>query len=394
MKMEYPITRVFLLPIHFNLITVVNFFLKNLIVIIVISGLWACGKDKRSETVYFSDHSSLDYMAFDSVHFLQDFPEIHVLGKGKPVNQEMIGMWSFEIEDSLLFVSTMNSFKMWKTYKLPDMEFYGGFLNIGEGPAELSGSVNVSDKVQYEFSDSKNSVIIYDFKRGRLLDLDLDQSRKLGRDSVRLFDHNPPSFLFDILVFDSTSYFMRQPENLETELNRYFDSAGVLTSRKVFEELNNSKVSQSLNLPIISSMTRSKSDSETIVEMYFRLNYFNLYSLDGSLKKTICIENQMDKISSIEALEQIERKYRFSDVRVYDDYFALLHLNEVELDFSTERKSKPEILFFDWDGNPLAKIISKEFFTAFDLDLNNQVVYTFDSETDRFRLHEVPDFTF
>ncbi len=330
-------------------------------------------------------------MTFDSISYVYDFPKTLFIAEGQQVGEEIIGLLNFAIEGDLLITSVRGNKDLLQVSRLPDMQPYGNFLSIGQGPKEVSSTLSAND-LRFEFTEMDTSALIYDFQRGRLLRLDMDESVRLRRDSVRAVDENVSPFLFDFLVLDSAFYFVRKPENRDQALNRSLDSAGVSTTRDVLEQLNQSQISNSLNIAVIASMTQVQPGKETIVEMYFQLNYFNLYALDGSLKKTICLESQPDNLRAVEALEPMDRKYRFSDLRVFEDYFALLHLNEVESDFATERKSKPEILFFDWEGKPLAKIVSEDFFTSFDIDETHQVLYTFDLETDVFLKYPLPKF--
>lgn len=345
---------------------------------------------RNSETKNFSVYvpESSGFMFFDSVTIVNEFPEIYKIKGGQLVEKEIIGMWDFEIQDSLIIVSTKKTKGVWEAYKLPDFEYYGEFLSLGEGPTEFNRAPSVSDKVHFVFNEFEKSAFIYDFSRGGLLKLDFKQSKLIRKDSIEVVDNQLPAFLFDLLVLDSAFYFLRQPENMETQQNRYLDSSGTLISRNVLEKLNFSAVSNGLNFPLLASMTRVRLDGNTIVEMYFGLNYFNLYSLDGSLKKSIGLDPILDDISVLEKTDQLDRKFRFSDVRVYDKFFALLYLNEIERDFASERKSYPEILFFDWEGKPLSKFQFNEFFTSFDIDMYNQVLYTFDSQTDSFRSYD------
>jgi len=379
------------LNIYYIFISLMNSKIVRVTILINFLLSIACSSDKVSETVFFPDYSNTNYMAFDSVYLIKDFPKTETIDSGIEVSKEIIGMWNFEVVDDLMIVSTRNQRGAWEAYTLPGFELFGKFLSVGEGPKELSATPSVSDKVHFDLSHGEKSALIYDFQRGRLLKLFLERSVDLGRDSIQLLDAKLSPYLFDFLKIDSGFYFIRKPENLETQINRYLDSSGVLSTRPVLEELNTSKISGNMNFPILSSMSRLKDGGKTIVEMYFRLNYFNLYSLDGNLKKTICIEDEIDQISVIEELEQKDRTYRFSDVRVYEDYFVLLHLNEKEEDFASKRKTKPEILFFNWEGNPLAKIVSEYFCTSFDIDLVNKHLYTFDSQTDRFKKYDLPE---
>ncbi|MCS5490456.1 TolB-like 6-bladed beta-propeller domain-containing protein [Algoriphagus limi] len=350
----------------------------------------ACVQNSDEKDFVQAVPQNSNFLTFDSVHVVNEFPKIHAIEKGVGLRKEFIGMKDFEIIDSLMVVSTSFQ-KFWSIYQLPSLDSLGSFLSLGEGPKEFSYPSIASDKVLFRSEGDDITALIYQFSKGNLLKFNLNQSIKLGQDSLELADNDLPLFLFDLLILESDHYYIRQPENQETKQNRYLLSQGQLSSNKLLDQLNRAEVSNGmLNLSLMASMTRLSPERDKILEMYFRLNYFNLYALDGSLKKTIAIEPTLDDLSLLEKVPQPERNYRFSDVRAYDDFFALLHLNELEQDFATDRKSFPEILIFDWEGNPISKLVFEDFFTSFDFDLVRQKVYTFDSQTDQFKVHDLP----
>ncbi|MGM0944892.1 MAG: hypothetical protein ACQEW9_06880 [Bacteroidota bacterium] len=355
--------------------------------------LIACSQKPDEKVFVQAVPQTFNYMTFDSIHVVNRFPKIHAVEKGQDVKIEIIGLWNFEIIDSLIVTATMNSRGLWQVYNLPDFDHLGSFLSLGEGPKQFFKSPSVGDKVLFRSEGNDITALIYEFTKGELIKFNLNQSIKLGQDSLEQVEDDLPPFLFDFLILGQDHYYLRQPENQETKQNRYLLFQGQLSSNSLLDQLNRAEVSNGmLNMSLMASMTRISPDRDKILEMYFRLNYFNLYSLDGSLKKTIAIEPTLDDLNLLEKVPQPERNYRFSDVRVYDDFFALLHLNELEQNFATERKSLPEILIFDWDGNPISKLVFKDFFTSFDFDLANKKVYTFDSQTDQFKFHEVTQF--
>ncbi|TFV96267.1 hypothetical protein E4S40_08575 [Algoriphagus kandeliae] len=363
--------------------------LKQL-VFLVWTVLMACSQNADDKVFVQAVPQNPNFMTFDSVYLVNKFPKIHSIEKGVSLGKEFIGMKDFEIIDSLMVVSTSFQ-KFWSIYQLPSFDSLGSFLSLGEGPKEFSYPSIASDKVLFQSEGNDITALIYQFSKGNLLKFNLNQSIQLGQDSLELVDYDLPLFLFDFLILESDHYYLRQPENQETKQNRYLLSQGQLSTNVLLDQLNRAEVSNGmLNMSLMASMTRLSPDRNKILEMYFRLNYFNLYALDGSLKKTIAIEPMLDDLSLLEKVPQPERNYRFSDVRAYDDFFALLHLNELEQDFATGRKSFPEILIFDWEGNPISKLVFEDFFTSFDFDLINQKVYTFDSQTDQFKVHDLP----
>lgn len=364
----------------------------KLITFLGAGGFVACTQNSEKGVYVQAVSQTSNFMTFDSVEVVTNFPNVITVEKGKHLDKEFIGMKDFEIVDNLMIISTGFQ-KFWSIYQLPNFDSLGNFLSLGEGPKEFTFQAIPSDKVLYQQENNDKTALIYEFSKGNLLKFNITQSVKMGKDSIELIEDDLPPFLFDFLVIDSSYYFIRQPENQETKQNRYLLSSGHLTSNAALDQLNRAEISNGMmNMSLMASMTRISPDSKKILEMYFRLNYFNLYALDGTLKKTIAFEPTINDLSLLENTPRMEQKYRFSDVRIYDDFFALLHLNELEENFASERKSYPEILIFDWDGNPVTKLLFNDFFTSFDFDFANEKIYTFDSQTDQFRFHEVNRF--
>ncbi len=128
-----------------------------------------------------------------------------------------------------------------------------------------------------------------------------------------------------------------------------------------------------------------------MVEIPIGLNYINIYSLDGSFGRTICIGKELFNIGKIQDLNRVKRVYTFSDIRLFDDFFGVVHVDEERINYFGERKKTPRILFFDWDGNPLAELVSDHHITSFDIDFTRGELYTLDLYSDEFYKYDIKD---
>ena len=117
------------------------------------------------------------------------------------------------------------------------------------------------------------------------------------------------------------------------------------------------------------------------------LNHINLYAPDGSFARTICVGKRLDKTKEIQAREYGERIRTYMHLLAYPDFFGALYFGATEKEFESETgKISPVIQLFDWDGEPLA--------TAFDFDLKNGVLYTFDRTSEQFQKYDITDLNF
>jgi len=124
-----------------------------------------------------------------------------------------------------------------------------------------------------------------------------------------------------------------------------------------------------------------------MVEMPIGLNFIHVFSLDGSFARTICPGTVADNIEKIERIKPEDKNYTFADLRLFDGFFGVVQIYENR----TERKKLPNILLFDWDGNPLAKWKLDHHITSFDIDMANGHLYTFDVRSDEFFRYDVKE---
>lgn len=75
---------------------------------------------------------------------------------------------------------------------------------------------------------------------------------------------------------------------------------------------------------------------------------------------------------------------------MYDDFFAVMYdgrkVYQQELN---PVKNKPEILIFDWNGNPVAKLDLPCSADVFDLDIKSGLLFTLDRENEIIRKYDI-----
>lgn len=72
----------------------------------------------------------------------------------------------------------------------------------------------------------------------------------------------------------------------------------------------------------------------------------------------------------------------FEAIRAYDSFFAALYLGTTSLDDVSDRRVKPRIMLFDWEGRPLAEIPLKVSCRSFEFDLAGKWLYLLDPDTE------------
>ena len=97
----------------------------------------------------------------------------------------------------------------------------------------------------------------------------------------------------------------------------------------------------------------------------------------------------MDNINKIQYKPRWARTYTFADLRLFENFWGVIHIDEDEKTYQLGRKKLPLIYLFDWKGKPIVELKLDHFITSFDIDLKNGSLYTFDVHSDEFYRYDV-----
>jgi len=334
-------------------------------------------------------------MTFDEVVFIctSDFPKSYTLTEGTAIGLDVIdviGIRGIHIHnDSLLFLSTIHRDSLWVVVQLPSYDILGSFLTIGQGPYEFLHTPWVSSNTRIFEVDDEIFANIYDFGRARMMQVNISKTLKADRLYMSVLESSFPRGIFSIIDLGHNKFFYRQVNNDATAQLRFIRYNDSISTPPVLESLNRAKIDPREDINILSVMTKMNPHNNRFIEMPVSLNYFNIYDLDGSFAKTICIGNRLDNIGRIQSQRFRDRRQTFKDIRVFEDFFGIVLIDETTKTMQTVRRSLPSILLFDWEGNPLAKLQLPRFITSFDIDFRNGSLYTFDYHTDEFYRYNI-----
>ena len=155
----------------------------------------------------------------------------------------------------------------------------------------------------------------------------------------------------------------------------------------------NEILSSEQNLLSSSFVIDDKSGTVAEVSSYF--NVIQLYSLDASNKrfaKTLALGERLQNIRDAErqGLDLTPRAYY--DVHPYKDFFAALYVGAKMDDFEQGLCSPPSIHLFSWTGEPLAEIKLPVKALLFDIDIENNVIFVVESNSEKILRYDLPDF--
>lgn len=328
-------------------------------------------------------------MAFDDVCYVKEFPHVSEMRDGDKVELGVIGVRNFRIIDSILIALTQDPMGLWALYSLPNHEKIGRFILQGNGPLEFIQAPSLSKVTFYKKNGSRIASLL-DFQKGRVFEMNLTETIRNGELDMTMLTDEIPRHPFDFVLLDSAFYFCREINKGQTRQNRFLLKDGKRIVPETFKKLNRAQVTPEGDFNILSTLTKCNPERTLLVEMPIGLNQINIYSVDGSFGKTICVGKKLDNIDDIENTPKEDRMYyTYSDVRVFDDFFGAVSINETNKSYRENRKKHPEIQLFRLDGEPIALLKFDTFFNAFDIDMINGYLYTFDPNSEEMNRYDI-----
>lgn len=329
--------------------------------------------------------SGPDYMILDEVVFVNKFPHSAQLNDPERINTEIPGGLDFVIRDTLIIFSTEKPDAMWEFFSLPDFKYLGGYLRKGNGPTEFL-QTRWLYKVMFSEKDGQLFSSIYDFDKGRILEMNITNTLAKNESDISIVGGLLPELLLGFVILDDTTFFCRELTDLRTQQNRFLLKNGIRSVPNSFAKMNRAHIAPDEDFNILSSITAYDRNSSRIVEAPVKLNYINIYSLDGNFGKTVCVEEKIDNISEIQLLDRRERRNTFGSVRVYDNMFGVRWNGDNDV---SQEDALSKIMFFDMDGKPLLELKPDRPFTTFDIDFKRGHLYTHSYQTEDLYKYDI-----
>lgn len=328
------------------------------------------------------------YMSFEDVEFIKGFPlEISLKERHVPkVNN--VGLKEIKIIDKYLIIEKMGG--AWDIYSLPELTILGSFFKRGDGPLEFRQGPSLN-KVSFERENDDLMAYIYDFQKGRVMKFNISQSLSSKKQVLSEYESKLPPFSFSFAKLGSNVFFVKELGAKDTQQIRYIIKDGQKIPLDIADELNQRKIKEGEDFNILSTLMGYSTINDRIVEAPIGLNNINIYSIDGSFTKSICLEEKISDITKIQSQFRWNRLYTFANLTMFNDFFGVVFINEDDNTYQLSRKKLPSILLFDYYGKPLTKIQTGRHFTSFDIDFINQELYTFDVHSDELFKYDLKD---
>ncbi len=333
--------------------------------------------------------SSPNFMVFDDVEYVTEFPQSYNLSNKTVPDIDVIGITDLSIYESNILFSTKKTDSLWAVFTLPEYDYRGSILSKGNGPFEFVQSPEVG--YQTKLFKEKGELVagVYDSQKGKVFKVNIDKSLTTNKLDIAILNDSLSPFLFNFMMIEDDKYFCKEIRNNQTQQIRYLIEGNRKSTPAVFEKLNQATIKEREDVNILSTITKMNYDNDIIVEMPIGLNYINMYTLDGAFSKTVCIGDKLDNIERIQNKSRFDRIYTFADLRLFENFWGVIHIDEDEKTYQLGRKKLPLIYLFDWQGKPIAELKLDHFITSFDIDLKNGSLYTFDVHSDELYRYDV-----
>ncbi len=340
-----------------------------------------------------SPQPSADYMVLDEVEYVKGFPiSISLPDKGEDTGFDIIGIQNLQVIDSLLLICQNSRQGFWKFYSLTDHKLLGKMLSIGQGPNEFRYPVSSGNYYSIEEEKENLFAMILDQYKGGVYRLNITESLESGQVNMEFFPKGFTSSIVYACAIDDEAFLCREIAEDGRHQNLYVMKNGEKSIPDVLEKLNRATVdaeNDGFTFNMISALIRRKRNLFVEVPLY--LNYINLFSLDGKTSKTLCVEDELMKISSVTDKSEPLRKSTYTAVKAFNDFFGAAFYNHTWMERDLGIKKSSQIQLFDWNGKPLAAINVNRIVTSFDIDFTRGELYLFSSSDDEFVKYDIRD---
>lgn len=327
------------------------------------------------------------------ISYVKEFPNSYTLKNKKTPDIKQLGMNDFKVYDSLLIVSKKSSTKFLSFYSLPNYRKLGDFLNKGRGPFEVAYPPDFINKETVCKEKGTQYMYIFSGLNGRLTKMNIDKSIDFGKAEYELVRDSLSNSIFVCIPMDSTHIFIRKIEDRNTRINRYILKEKTKKTTPLLDKLNLLYVEEGEDFNILGTYIKYNRKNKKFVEMSISMNYIMLYKLNDDLPKVICVEEQLRTLKTVQRVYRINRLEQLKGLRSFDDFFGVIYSKGAKVYNEFNPKNiRASILLFNWNGEPLAKLKLDEEITSFDIDFQNDVLYTFKYyEENSFYKYDIKD---
>lgn len=304
---------------------------------------------------------------------VEDYPETSKLSADSTFTLDSIFVKNFRIVDSLVILDTNDSECGWKMSTLPSMVPSSGLFRTGHALGEFVFTPSLR-RSQFFYQDDKLNVAVYDFGNGKVYKSRIPKQQ--GDSIVELKDIKAEKNLDNFIYISDDEYIYRKNTHQPEVKQLVYIKNGKKINLKSFDILNHIEVAED-DYNSLAAYMHYNVEKQKLVQAYKYYNIVNIVDISNDNGKTLCLGSKPVPESDI--VSNMMRNSYLEDMRVYKEYFVVL----------AQIEDKSSLLFFDYNGNPLKKLVLDSTAKSFDIDFNRNKILTFNNETLVFKMYSL-----
>ena len=316
------------------------------------------------------------------------FPEHFDLGGGEPLETDFRGLVDIKVHGKEVYCMTMDPTGLIGAIDLDQPQSWTRFLRMGNGPLETLAPIPFHTMLFQEGPDGDLLADFYDMKKG-IIRVNLSQSLRQGSLAASRTGDLPSglSGTAGLTLLDTDTFFFQHPSPDSRRVIR-----GLWKSGEWFtpaqERLNSFSLTESDSFMFNLFMTMPGYDPtrERIVEASSLQNTIHLYDLHTPYARTVHVYERAKGIGDLEESGPEGLKSSFKKVLAFPSFFAVLYSGD---SLYKPVGQNPRVLFFDWEGRPLAEAAPACAGTTFDIDLSGKKLYLADQKSEAIRVFDL-----
>ena len=324
----------------------------------------------------------------ENISQIVDFKKTYALQDAELVDWDVMGIIDFIVCDSLFIYSKRDRHGC---IGILDKQGHkqGDFLSIGNGPNELLFAPWINRASVYKL---ENCLYMDFLDQMKGINYKMNVTESINRNQVKMeitHDSIPGNSIF-IPINEAMSFYCNANSD-RTKRTRVVITSGDIAYPTHLQSLNDRTIEYGEDPNILSSIIKYSREKDLFVEISLMMNTIYLYDINGDFFKTLYIGKTLNKEEDIQRLDMGQRRLTFTNLRLYDDFWGVIYIDET-LERYDNGKCKPSrILFFSWSGEPLADIALENQITSFDIDTQEGRLFTLDSREELLYRYNIRD---
>ena len=315
-------------------------------------------------------------VSFDNVDYFSEFPVSAILEEGEIFDVGAVGINDIDAEDGLLLVSSMDKEKQINVFDEISKENKGGFFSLGNGPGEVPFYIFFNN---FTILTTDRGPIGYLYEdTGKLSVVDIRESANNGFPAI-LAEKNLENGLRICFPVSDDSYLCHKWNASWSGLTRFILDEHGHRTLPIFGQLDSARISvpsEGFRFNILGTSVSACPALGMAAECSLRLNTIHIYSLSGDKAKTLCYGSRIDDFRRLESLDIAQYPKTFSLMHAYHFGFSCLY-------------SASELMLFNWDGEPAAKLSLGRKVYSYDIDSATGLLFTVSDEDELIRKYDI-----